>query len=266
MDKKRKTDTHSAIDLFGDDEIDELFDFAFPPPNTQAEPHPGAMGNHLVVRFIEASLHNIGWTRADLAEQLSTDVELVNRILEGKLAPTDLDEELLTDIAHAIGYEPAVLQIFMEYDRVPQTNLRAFVDKLVNLAIDGSQYGDSKSEIRSQAEELDDLQKDLANLLLQGFGGYYNAEIQDNPKQQMLYQSVIKAVESAIANYKTDIEEARATIERIKQNYQSEIKSIQEMIAQLKAATEVEAFMKNSQAKSASIRIIEHIENDSNNT
>jgi len=256
----------NSLDWFEEDELDDLFNFAFPPPNAQStfEGETPVEQELLLVGFLDACLTNRGLGRDDLADLLSTDVELIDAIFDSTLTADDLEGDLLADIAHALGYEPVILQLMLDYSKTPQTDLNVLVEKLVHFAVDGgATLAMNENGFKSQAEELDMIQTELANLLMQGFGGYYNAEIEHDPKQRILYEGVIKAVKAAIANYQADIEEARTMIQRVKDSYRAEIRSIQTMIEELRTVQAVEAIMKNDDLSRDLLRarIIEKLEN-----
>ena len=251
------------IDLFEEDELDRLFDVAFPPPNAQSTFEDGEAQASTLVMFLDACLRNRGWSREDLADGMATDIELVDAIFDGTIPESEVEGELLTDIAHAVGYEPIILELMLDYTRTPQTNLNELVERLVHFAVDGGAPTIEGGDISFEAEELHTIQTELADLLLQGFGGYYDAQRDDDTKQRMLYDRVIKAIKAAITNYQADIEEARAMIQSIKDNYRAEIKSIQSMIEELRTLRAMETMTQNDKASSdlVSARVIEHLEN-----
>jgi len=252
-----------VMDLFEEDELDRLFDIAFPPPNAQSTFQEDDQQASMLVMFLEACLMNRGWSRQDLADGMVTDIELVDAIFDGIIPESELEGELLEDLAHAVGYEPVILQLMLDYTRTPQTDLNELVERMVHFAVDGGTLAIEGGDISFEAEQLHGIQAELADLLLQGFGGYYNAEIEDDKKKRILYDRVIKAIKSAITNYQADIKETQAMIQSIKDNYRAEIKSIQTMIEELRTVRAVEAIIKSDDVSRDLLRarIIDHLEN-----
>jgi flagellar biosynthesis chaperone FliJ len=90
--------------------------------------------------------------------------------------------------------------------------------------------------------------------------GYYGAEVEENEKQQIVYQSIIKAVKGAIANYQADVKEVQEQIERIRENYSAEIRSLQTIVTKLKATRAIEAMLDREQLDAdLQARLIERI-------
>jgi hypothetical protein len=245
----------NTFDLFEEDELDNLFNFAFPPPNAQTAFHGQPQQESLVISFLEACLRNRGWAWQDLADHIGTDVQWIDDVFSGALPVTDIEPDVLANLAHAIGYEPVILELMLDYSKTPQTDLNALVEKLVRFAVDGGEV----DAVGTHADALDSIQTQLAQLLVRGFDGYRNAEIKDDHKQQILYEGVIKAIKSAIENYQVDIEEAHNLIAQIKSNYRAEVKSIQSMIEELRTMQAVHS-MFNVEDISPE-RLIEHLEN-----
>jgi len=247
------------IDLFEEDEIDRLFDVAFPPPNAQSTFEDGEEQASMFIMFLQACLSNRGWSREDLADSMATDAELIDAIFDGTIPESEIEGDILVDLAHAVGYEPTILSLMLDYTRTPQTDLNDLVERLVRSAVDGDAPAIEGNDINFETEELHTIQTELANLLLQGFGGYYDAQREDDQKQRLLYDRVIKAIKAAITNYQADVEEAQAMILGIKDSYRAEIKAIQTMIEELRTVRAVEAIVKNDDKtrNSQQVRIIE---------
>lgn len=255
----------APLEWFAEDELDDLFNIAFPPPNVQHSSVDGIpqQGDGLLVTFLDACLSNLGWSRDVLAETMATDVQLIDAIMDRTLPESAIDEELLADLAHAIGYDPGILKLMVQYSKTPQADLEVLVDKLIDFAIDGTDAVETLEAFSAQAQELDTLQQGLANLLLQVFGGYYSAEVADDRKQRILYQAVIKKIKAVIASYQSDLEEARALLGSIRENYQAEINSIQAMVDDMRRDQVFKAFMDLDVIDREGLRaaIMERIEN-----
>lgn len=238
---KSKPQGRTALELFEEDELDSLFNVAFPPPNVQytsrvrGETAQAHTGDGLLVSFVEACMTNLGWSSQVLADTMATDVQLIDAIMDGTLPESALDEDLLADLGHAIGYDPGVLRMLVKYSKTPQADLEMLVEKLIDFAIDGTEAVETVQAFAAQVKELESLQEDLANLLLQVFGGYYGAEVADDRKQRILYQAVIKKIKAVIASYQSDLEETQTHIQHMRDNYQGEIKSMQAMVHELRA-------------------------------
>lgn len=234
---KSKPQGRTALELFEEDELDSLFNIAFPPPNVQYTTADGAPqgGDGLLVSFIEACMTNLGWSPEVLADTMATDVQLIEAIMDGTLPESALDEDLLGDLGHAVGYEPGILKMLVKYSKTPQADLEMLVEKLIDFAIDGTEAVETVQAFASQVKEIESLQEDLANLLLQVFGGYYGAEVADDRKLRILYQAVIKKIKAVIASYQSDLEETQNQIKHMRDNYQGEIKSVQAMVNELRA-------------------------------
>jgi hypothetical protein len=262
-----KKGENDILDLFEDYELEELFNFAFPPPNTPNSRPPEGDDNPLLVEFLSACLANAGLSRDDLAQNLATDVRLVDAIFEQTLPSADI-ENLIGDLAHAIGYEPAILEMLLAYDRraLADLSLTELIEDMVDFAINqsgGSHPGHHL--MQSEVAELDALQEQLAFLLVDGLDGYYNAGNADDKRRRILYQNIVKAIQAAIANYQEDIREVQTLITHIKESYKAEVKSLQDVIKQLKAASAVEAMMKDGKVdfERLNIRIVERTDNRS---
>jgi uncharacterized protein YbgA (DUF1722 family) len=232
---RSKSHERDALDLY--DEVDKLFDIAFPPPNAQYAPGSGEAEprDGLLVSFIDACLTNLGWSREVLAELMATDVQLIDAILDGTLPESAIDDDLLADLGHAIGYDPGLLKMLVKYTKTPQADLEILVEKLIDFAVDGSVALETVEAFAAQVKEIEALHEDLANLLLHVFGGYYSAQVAGDRRQRILYQAVIKKIKAVIGSYQTDLEEAQAHIRHMRDNYQGEIKSIQAMLNELRA-------------------------------
>jgi hypothetical protein len=63
--------------------------------------------------FLQACLTNQGRSSADFARALDADQELADAILEGLLPASQMDDELLVEIARAVEYEPNVLRAML---------------------------------------------------------------------------------------------------------------------------------------------------------
>lgn len=265
----KKAQPGAALDLFREDELDNLFNIAFPPPNVQycARDDEAAPGEGLLVSFMEACMANLGWTRGELAEVMATDVILIDAIFDRTLPESAIDESLIADLAHALGYEPSILRMMVEYSKTPQADLEILVDKLIDFAVDGTDAVETIAAFSTQAEELDTLQQELASLLLNVFGGYYSAEIADDRKRRMMYQALIKKVKAVIASYQRDMEEAQALLSGMRENYRAEINSIQKMVGELHKHDAIKAIMEANELDREDLReglrsrIMEKIEN-----
>ena len=76
----------------------------------------------LLGAFVDAALNSNGLTRADLAERMQMDVELVDAILDGLLPEDEVDDFILIDIAREISYEPNLLRVILGRAIVPAQN------------------------------------------------------------------------------------------------------------------------------------------------
>ncbi len=77
---------------------------------------------HTMMRLgslLEASLININYLREDLARELDVEPEFVNALIDGQLPEADISDDLLVEIAHAIGYEPNLLRIALSREILP---------------------------------------------------------------------------------------------------------------------------------------------------
>jgi hypothetical protein len=63
--------------------------------------------------FLQASLVNLGETRAEFAAKLNVEQEFADALLTGLLPASEIDDTLLTAIAGAIGHEPNLLCIML---------------------------------------------------------------------------------------------------------------------------------------------------------
>jgi hypothetical protein len=63
--------------------------------------------------FLQASLVNLGSSRAEFARKLNVEPEFADALLAGLLPASEIDETLLGAIAAAIGHEPNLLRIML---------------------------------------------------------------------------------------------------------------------------------------------------------
>ncbi|MBZ0276900.1 MAG: hypothetical protein K8I60_12190 [Anaerolineae bacterium] len=63
--------------------------------------------------FLQMALMNINILRDDFARELDMEPELANAILDGTFPVSEINDELLVEIARAIGYEPNLLRIML---------------------------------------------------------------------------------------------------------------------------------------------------------
>lgn len=69
--------------------------------------------NGLLGTFVDAALSNRDWTRAQLAQKLDMDDELLDAILDGILTSDEVGNHILANIARILGYELNVLLLLM---------------------------------------------------------------------------------------------------------------------------------------------------------
>lgn len=72
--------------------------------------------------FVQECLQNLGLSRSDFAQALDMEPELADGILEGVLPASELNDDLLMDIAQVLSYEPNVLKIMLNATPVPLTS------------------------------------------------------------------------------------------------------------------------------------------------
>ncbi len=75
--------------------------------------HSPAEHARLLGAFLTACLTNLGRSPADFARALDIDQELADAILEGYFPSSEIDDEFLAEIAHAVEYEPNVLRAML---------------------------------------------------------------------------------------------------------------------------------------------------------
>lgn len=63
--------------------------------------------------FVDTCLANLGRSRADFARQLGIEHELADAILDGLLPESEINDQMIVEIAKAINYEPNVLRIML---------------------------------------------------------------------------------------------------------------------------------------------------------
>ena len=63
--------------------------------------------------FLDACLANMGRSRTDLARELDLERELVDAILDGLLPESEIDDDLLVEMAATINYGPNVLRLML---------------------------------------------------------------------------------------------------------------------------------------------------------
>ena len=90
----------------------------------QATPHPPNAGNaaRLLGLFLQVNLTLHGKTPNELGAALELESELVDAILEGLLPASQLDDDLLIDLAQFIGYAPNILRIILKQNIIPSND------------------------------------------------------------------------------------------------------------------------------------------------
>lgn len=68
---------------------------------------------HIFGTFLQASLVNLGDSRAEFARKLDVEPEFADALLAGLLPASEIDEGLIEAIAGAIDHEPNVLRILL---------------------------------------------------------------------------------------------------------------------------------------------------------
>lgn len=69
--------------------------------------------------FIEVCLRNRSYTRKQFARALRVEQELAEAILDGFLPASELDDELLVEIAQVLKHHPNTLRIILGREIVP---------------------------------------------------------------------------------------------------------------------------------------------------
>jgi len=70
--------------------------------------------------FIDVCLSNNGRSRADFANQLDLELELLNGILDGLLPESEIDDDLLVTFAQGIQHQPNVLRLLLGRNVQPE--------------------------------------------------------------------------------------------------------------------------------------------------
>lgn len=76
-------------------------------------PPPPSHMVKLLGSVLEAYLINHNHLREDLAKELGVEEEFVDALVEGMIPESEISDELLVELAHAIGYEPNLLRIIL---------------------------------------------------------------------------------------------------------------------------------------------------------
>jgi hypothetical protein len=63
--------------------------------------------------YLQASLVNLGDSRAEFARKLGVEQEFADALLSGLLPASEIDDGLITALAGAIGHEPNLLRIML---------------------------------------------------------------------------------------------------------------------------------------------------------
>jgi hypothetical protein len=63
--------------------------------------------------FLDECLVNLGCSRAEFAQQLGIERELADAILDGLLPESEIDDELLVEIATVVRYEPNLFRVML---------------------------------------------------------------------------------------------------------------------------------------------------------
>ena len=63
--------------------------------------------------FLDECLANLGWSRTEFAHQLGIERELADAILDSLLPESEIDDELLVEIATVVKYEPNVFRVML---------------------------------------------------------------------------------------------------------------------------------------------------------
>ncbi|MBZ0292813.1 MAG: hypothetical protein K8L99_09660 [Anaerolineae bacterium] len=69
--------------------------------------------------FLEVCITNRGYSRRQFARILKLEQDLTDAVLDGFLPASELDDELLIDIAQAVKHHPNTLRIILGRDIVP---------------------------------------------------------------------------------------------------------------------------------------------------
>lgn len=237
-------DENDIFDYFAEDDIDILFEFAFPPSSSRSD------GN-VLIPFLNACLSNLGWSRADLSNHSSVSIELINALFDGDLTLSQIDQEIINEISYALGYDPSSIMIFIEYEN-GQSTPSEIVDRLVDVGL-------NDEGITDHSARLDALQQDLLNILVAGLEGYFSLGKSDQ-RAQLKYQGLIERVEGIINLYRDEIGNTKSRIEQIRLNFEAEIRSMQSIISQLEATKAIDTMINEGKLQSKDNIRVKHLE------
>ena len=173
----------------------------------------------LFLNFLDARMANLGWTADDLARELDVKVEWVIALLNGKIPPPRLNDEMLARIAQAIDYEPNLLRVMLNREFTP--------------AVDSQ-----TAEQESYSEEIEWLLDKIAEYLLERVDRRYAERHQADRRKTRHHDFVIKQIEMIVERHRTDIKMVEILIDDPKVVTKTEDdlgRDIQRLIQHIKA-------------------------------
>lgn len=151
----------------------------------------------LFLHFLDARLANIGWTAHDLAHALDMHEEWVVALLDGRIPPARLSDDLLARIAQAIGYEPNLLRVMLNRDFTPALDSAA-------------------AEAEPDMDEIEWLLDRIAEYLLERVERRYADRHQADRRKTRHHDFVMKQIEMIVARHRTEIKMVEIMIDDTK--------------------------------------------------
>lgn len=207
-----KIDKFDNFDMFED--VDDLLAMVIP-EDTADE----ARAYALFLRFLDARMANLGWTVDNLARELDAKVEWVIALLDGRIPPSRLTDEMLARIAQAIDYEPNLLRVMLNREFTPTVDSQA-------------------EEQESYSEEIEWLLDKIAEYLHERVDRRYADRHQADRRKTRHHDFVIKQIEMIVERHRTDIKMVEILIDEPKAAARAEDdlgRDIQRLIQHIKA-------------------------------
>jgi plasmid maintenance system antidote protein VapI len=210
-----KIDKFDNFDMFED--VDNLLAMVIPDDAADE-----ARAYALFLSFLDARMANLDWAADHLASKLDVKVEWVIALLNGKIPPSRLNDEMLARIAQAIDYEPNLLRVMLNREFTP--------------ALDSADSQAAEQE--SYSGEIEWLLDKVAEYLLERVDRRYAERHQADRRKTRHHDFVIKQIEMIVERHRTDIKMVEILIDDPKVVTKTEDdlgRDIQRLIQHIKA-------------------------------
>jgi len=185
-------------------DVDDLLALLLPDPDTLPETTVKQQYANLLGDFLDARLANMGWSVDDLAQKMGCESEYVQDIVSGALPESELSDELIGEVAHAVNYEPNVLRIMLGREITP----------FQPQAAESAESGDSASSGDDYDDKIERLLDELTKVLFQGVEELFSTGRKGGRYKQR--DLLLRQIEMIIANHRADVKLVQILIEELK--------------------------------------------------